>query len=185
MKSGADCGEIAAFVEEMSRRRKLALTYFHPRLHAPAAAQLRRERNVVWDRRLGVYLFPDRATLDRCRAACEALDARAAADERARLEAAGYDVPEAMPEAAPPLPLRLFTIRKRRAVPVGAILHATPARIAEGYPAHLRVVSVKTVLLPAAPTLGTRDPQEVYVMTCEEAQPPAPAEAIDRLEDEA
>ena len=93
MKSGADCGEIAAFVEEMSRRRKLALTYFHPRLHAPAAAQLRRERNVVWDRRLGVYLFPDRATLDRCRAACEALDARAAADERARLEAAGYDVP--------------------------------------------------------------------------------------------
>ena len=57
------------WVAEMTRRRKLALSYFHPRLHSPETAALRRSRDVVWDRRLGVYLFPDRETLDRCRAA--------------------------------------------------------------------------------------------------------------------
>lgn len=189
MESGKAAAR-AAWIAEMDRRRKLALTYFHPRLHAPEAAALRREREVFWDRRLMVYLFPDRATLDRCRAACEALDAKSAADERARLEAAGYDL-DAQPQTPPTARPRVFTLRLRRAFPVGATIGATPGRIAEGYPPFLRVLHVARVVLPHTELLGTRELQEVFVMTCEEAPPPAPTaplaqdEAIDRLEDEA
>jgi hypothetical protein len=151
------------WVAEMTRRRKLALSYFHPRLHSPEAAALRRSRDVVWDRRLGVYLFPDRETLDRCRAACEALDAAAAREEDARREAMGFELTPPVP--APPAP-QVYTLRQRRAAPVGAVLQASLARIAEGYPPQLRVVRIVTVPLPHSPILGTRDLQQVYVITC-------------------
>lgn len=162
----------AAWVAEMTRRRKLALSYFHPRLHAPEAARMRRSRDVVWDRRLGVYLFPDRDMLDRCRAACEALDRAAAAEETARLEAAGYEVDATAKPAATPPP-RQVTLRLRRSFPVGKVIAATPERLAEGYPPFLRVLRVTPVLLPLSVLADTSDLQQVYVIVCEAVEMPA------------
>lgn len=165
--------EAAAWVAEMARRRKLALTYFHPKLHAPEAAKLRRSRDVVWDRRFGVYLFPDRDMLDRCRAACEALDRATAAEETARLEAAGYDVDTGAKRTATPPP-RQYTLRLRRSFPVGAVVRVTPERQAEGYPPFLRVLRVTPVLLPSSILADTSDLQQVFVILCEAALPPEP-----------
>lgn len=83
--------------------------------------------------------------------------------EDARREAMGFELTPPVP--APPAP-QVYTLRQRRPAPVGALLQASPARIAEGYPPQLRVVRVVTVPLPHSPILGTRDLQQVYVITC-------------------
>lgn len=121
--------EKRAWRQEMERRKREMLTYFHSWLHSPEAAPFRREFKIVWDAYLEQYLFPSmevlRFTQARCRREDEAQGALQHEDTTNRK--------------------KVFSFIHTEWRQVGSLVCSTPARIAQGYPARMIITGVKVV----------------------------------------
>lgn len=110
------------FIAECTRRRRLGFTVADPRTCDLAWRKPMQELGGLWDKRLRVWLMPDREAIDRAAAL--------------------------LATPAPPPRPRVFEIRTRREVAPGGPYRSPAERIADGYPPAFVVEHVRRVNMP-------------------------------------